>query len=184
MQRHQIFLFPRVIQHCHVFLGRLVVLIFKVLFLVVTGFRRLKVERAVVNSAFLLSKGFVVVHWQARNVLWVRVQGRWVGGRSSQVLMLKAAEMPFVISIHIQGLFSYYRRRFVVHPLAALKVEEPMMFLPEISGVPDSLCPVFTDAFSWRDVSGNQDFTLDVCRIEIHLPIFQTETIYEPKLLS
>jgi hypothetical protein len=157
------------------------VLIFKVFFLVVAGFRKLQVERVLVNNAFLLSNGLLVIHWRIRNALWITVDGKWMGSRGSQVLVL-AANAEKTVSIRIQGLFSSYKRRFVIGRLTALVVEEPPPF-PVISLAPGKLCPVFLSDWCRSTPTVGRKLAIDVPPVEFNIPSFQTENRYDTRLL-
>lgn len=182
MQLYRLLLFPQRIKSCLLFLGRLAVVIFKTFFLTVTGFRRLKVERVIVNNAFLLSNGLLVIHYQVKNALWVLVNGKWMGSRGNQTLIAAADGTP-AVSIRIQGLFSSYKRKWVIGPLAGLTMGEPLMTYPLISLAAEKLCPVFLSDWSRSTPVEIRELTIDVSPVEFIIPSFQTENHYDTRLL-
>lgn len=185
MQTHRPLLFHRLIKIALPFAGRLAVLVFKTFFLIVTGFRKLKVEIVTVNNAFLLANGRVMIQWRVRNALWIQVNRRWTGSRGSQVLVLPSQARQ-TVSIHIQGLFSSYKKEFDVSALAKLAVRQP--HLPEWtlsvkgSGLYPSLSPVLHGSIGVATGAFRLDIPLMTLAIP-PIPTIQTENQYETGLL-
>lgn len=169
------------IKNTPLFLGRSAVLIFKVLFLVVTGFRKLQVERVLVNNVFLLSNGLLVIHWRTKNALWITVGGKWMGSRGNQVLFL-AADAEKTVSIRIQGLFSSYKRRFVIGHLTSLATGEPPPYRV-VSLASDRLCPVFLSDWGQYTPVVSRKLAIYVSPVAFILPPFQTDNRYDKRLL-
>src|SRR5262249_12888257 len=132
LQRRPPLMLQRFVRSSVLSLGRLVVLVFKVFSIVLMGFRALKVENVLVNNAFLLSNGFIIVHWRVKDMFWITVQGKWVGSRSRGLMVVKS-DGESMISIRIQGLFSSYNRSFHLHPIASVIVGEPDLLYPKVS---------------------------------------------------
>jgi len=107
-----------------IYAGWAVIVVAKAFFLLVTGCRKLKLEKVMVNDAFLLSNGLLVLQWKAKRLLWVIVQDKWVGGRGNQI-MLFTPGAETLLSIRLRGLFSSYTRCFSIVPVAALEVGTP-----------------------------------------------------------
>jgi hypothetical protein len=164
---------------------RLAVLAFKIFFLIITGFRKLKVKTVAVNNAFLLANGAVMIHWRVQNALWICVDRRWMGSRGNQILVLPA-QAQRTVSIHIQGLFSSYKNEFDVSALAKLAVGQPR--LPEwtLSVKGSALYPVLSPA-----LRGSIGVAMGVFRPELRpmsfvippIPTVQTKNQYETGLL-
>jgi len=182
LQRHRLPLFQRLIRSILLFMGRFAVLIFKVFFLVVMGFRKLHVERVLVNNRFLLSNGLLVIHWRTRNALWITVDGKWMGSRGNQVLVL-AANGERSVSIRIQGLFSSYKRKWVISSGAGLTIGEPLIICPLISLAAAKLYPVFLSDWSKSTPVEGRKLAIDVFTVEFCIPSFQTDNLYDTRLL-
>jgi hypothetical protein len=163
-------------------MARLAVITLKAIFLMVTGLRKLKVESVLISNMFLLSKGLLVIHWRVKNALWVHVNGKWLGGQGNQTLIVVADETP-VVSIRVQGLFSSYKRRWVISPQARLTVGEPRMSDLFKSLSAEKLCPVFLSDWSRSALVEGQKLAIEVSPVEFIIPSFQTENLYDTRLL-
>jgi hypothetical protein len=163
----------------------LAILVGKTFFLVIVGFRKLKVESVTVSNSFLLANGIVIVQWQVTNALWIRVDRRWMGSRGSQVLVLPSKPRQRLV-IQIQGLFSSYKKEFDINPLAMLKVRRPR--LPEWTfKIKDSrLRPVFSPKLrhSLSVTIGTIRPILPPMPLGIPpIPTIQTDNKYETRVL-
>jgi len=149
----------------------------------VTGFRKLKVESVFVNNAFLLSNGLLIIHWQVKNALLISVQGKWIGSKDIQ-MMVYAVDSVTTVSIRIQGLFSSYKKRFVIHPLAALVVPEPPSPHVAIPPLFYKFYLVHLPNLHLFNPVVSQDFITDIPVTEVIIPPFQTENHANKRLLQ
>jgi hypothetical protein len=138
----------------------------KALFLVVSGLKKLKVESVTVNHTFLFSNGLLMVHWQVKNALWIRVQGKWVGCQDNHVLMYPA-DPATTLSICIRGLFGRYRKSFdpLVSRVSALVYSTLIVDLHPVHLV------------------GIGEVVPKLPRVEILIPPCQTDHDYDKRLL-
>ena len=185
MQHNRPLFFHRLIRSAFIFGSRLVVVILKTIFLIVTGFRKLRMERIVVNNAFLLANGMVVIHWRVKNALWIRVDGRWMGCRGNQVLVF-AAEGRRTVSICVQGLCSSYRKQYDVYPKAGLVVVSPRLPDWTLSLERGRLFPDFSPTLQSSIGFSGRDFLPAIPPVAItipSIPSIQTENQHETRLL-
>jgi hypothetical protein len=175
-------LFVRLIRGFLIFLQRWVIFICKAIFLVVTGFRRLRIDRITVNQAFLLTNGLLMLHWQVRHALCIHVNGKWVGCRDNQVL-LYPAKSTVGLDIRIWGLFSRYKNRFAIDPLATLAVGKVYIANSLVSGVSVRVLPVFFEDLYPPGLSATGRLVTNVAPLELIIPPFQTDNDYDKRLL-
>jgi hypothetical protein len=154
----------------------------KALFLVVSGLKKLKVESVTVNHTFLFSNGLLMVHWQVKNALWIRVQGKWVGCQDNHVLMYPA-DPATTLSICIRGLFGRYRKSFIVHPHAALAVPASPIFDPLVSRVSALVYSTLIVDLHPVHLVGIGEVVPKLPRVEILIPPYQTDHDYDKRLL-
>jgi hypothetical protein len=157
-------------------------IILKGFFLMFTGFRKLKVDSVFVNNAFLLSNGLVIIHWQVKNALWICIQDKWIGSQQNQMMVY--ADGTTILSIRFQGLFSSYKKRFVLRPLATLIIPElpsPNTFVPPVA---DKIYPGFLQNLRLPNPTlKSQVFITNIPFVEVIIPPFQTENHYDKRLL-
>lgn len=185
LQAHRPFLLHRLTRIVWIFLSRLVILVLKILFLIVTGFRRLKVDTVTVNNAFLLANGVVTIQWRVRNALWIRVDRKWMGGRGNQVLVLTPQARQTVV-IQIQGLFSSYEKRFDINPLARIMVRQPCLPEWKLSIKGSGLYPVLSPDLHRSIGIAIRPFRPILPPMPLAIPpilTIQTENQYEKRLL-
>lgn len=185
MQTHHPILPQRRIIIALLFAGRLVVLVFKTFFLIVTGFRKLKVDIVTVNNAFLLANGRAMIGWRVRNALWIRVDCRWMGSRGNQVIVLPSQARQKVV-IHIQGLFSSYKKTFEVNPVARLEVGQPRLPNWRLSVKGSALYPVLSPVLRRSIGVTTGPFRPILPPMTLVIPSFptiQTKSKYETRLL-
>jgi hypothetical protein len=135
-----------------------------------------------ISNMFLLSNGLLVIHWRVKNALWVHVNGKWFGGRGNQTLVV-VDDGTAVVSIRVQGLFSSYKRRWVISPLAGLTVREPRISYFFKSLAAEKLCPVFLSDWSRSNPVEGRKLAIEVSPVEFIIPSFQTENLYDTRLL-
>jgi len=182
LQHNRPLFFHRLIRIALLFAGRLSVVILRTIFLAVTGFRKLGVEGIVVNNAFLLANSMVVIHWRVKNALWIKVDGKWMGNRGNQVLVL-ATQGRRTVSVFVQGLFSSYKKQFDVSCDAEVVALPPRF--PDWTFAVDhrGLTPVFSPASL---VFTGRSFLPAVPLVAItipSIPSIQTENLHETRLL-
>lgn len=185
MQTRRPILFHRLIRNIFLAVRRSAVVVFKVSFLIVTGCRKLQVEIVSVNNAFLLANGMVIIHWRVRNALWIRVNGKWMGSRRDQVMMLPAHDLQ-TVTIIIQGLFSSYEKQFALCPQAKLTLAQPQLpdWIWPVNG--NSFRPVFSSILHGSIGAAGVSFrpvVLPMAFILPSIPPIQTENQYETGLL-
>lgn len=162
-------------------LKRLTLVFLRVLLVIITGFRKLKVDSIFVNNEFLLSNGLVIIHWKAKNVLWISVQGKWIGGQRERVLVYSTKDET-TLSIHIQGLFSNYKESFILSPLATLAVPGPPPIRMPAPAVSNKIIPLPIPVLSPNYPIRGIEFSIKVHAFDITIPPFQTDS-HEPKKL-
>ena len=185
MQAHRPLLFHRQLRIVMLFAGRLALLVFKTFFLIITGVRKLKVEKITVNSDFLLANGRVMIQWRVRNALWIRVDRKWMGGRGNQVLVLTPQARQTVV-IQIQGLFSSYEKRFDINPLARIMVRQPCLPEWKLSIKGSGLYPVLSPDLHRSIGVAIRPFRPILPPMPLAIPpilTIQTENQYEKRLL-
>jgi hypothetical protein len=164
------------------FLVRLASILTRAFWLAVTGLRGLRVDSVFVNNAFMLSNGLVIIHWQVKNALWISIQGKCTSSRQEQILVYPA-KSERSLSIRIQGLYSCYKRSFLLCPLARLAVPEPSAINLPVPVTGDKVIPVPKFILRPPDPIQKVRFTVNVHSIDIILPPFQTENDEDKRLL-
>jgi hypothetical protein len=185
LQGHREFLLHRLLRAALLLTGRVLVLTFKAFFLLVTGCRKLRVDCVVVNNAFLLANGKVMIHWRVKNALWIRVDGKWMGSRGNQVLVLSSDRWR-TVTVSIQGFFGRYNKKFEIFPWARLAVAPPCLPDCTFSMVGNRLRPAFSPIL--RDSIGFSTATFllvlpPVAFVVPVIPTLQTEIENETRLL-
>jgi hypothetical protein len=185
LQDHRPLFFHRLIKTALLFASRLGMVMLKTIFMIVTGFPKLRVERIVVNDAFLLANGMLVIHWRVKNALWVRVDGKFMGSRENQVLVL-AAKGRRMISIRVQGLFNSYRIEYHVDANVELMITPLGLPRCTISLESGRLYPVFSQILHNSIGFTGRDFLHAIPPVAItipSIPSIQTENQHETRLL-
>ncbi len=80
----------------------------------------LSVDILQVNESFLLSNGLLLIKWQLKNFLWVKINNE-ILSVSPKGVLLHYNKLRTPVKIKIVGLFGRYEEEFLIVPTATLE---------------------------------------------------------------
>lgn len=164
-------------------------IVWRILLIILKGFKGLRVDSLLVNDVFLLSNGLIEVQWKVRYAWTMRINRKQLDPEKRSYILYPAGDET-VLDVLIRGLFRSYRSRFTIHVAGSINPEAfPLPFLQK---------PLLTDTMIVADIGviipslppfevDNQalsaNIKMKVTNFHIILPPLQTPTNHEQRLL-
>ncbi len=156
----------------------------RILFILLKWRKRLLINTVQINDSFLLSNGLLIIIWQLKNFLWIKINNQILTTNSKGILLhYDRIETP--VKIKIVGLFGNYKKEFTLSPKATIqseKLKTPQLLNNkfEIDEIKNSISQFrvknLKPAFINKGLTKN--FAINIQTINIQIPTFKKENYH------
>lgn len=143
--------------------------------------KRLSVKSLQINDSFLLSNGLLIINWELKNFLWVKISNK-IFTINSKGIIFHYDKIDTPIAIRVVGLFGKYEKDFTINPIAAIRsqnIPSPIIKANKlkIGEVQNSITQFMPKNFSFSLM--NKNLTSNIKPINIILPTFKMDNYHE-----